>query len=263
MNKLLSSFGLAIGIATVSMLAGCQLYFGDQTSSGSGNPGVSSPGGTGSGGFPPGFDCSGDAQCAAGCFCAGGVCTEGGFCGTDKDCGAGFHCDTARSSCIPDPECTKSDQCNAGSACDPATGGCVPTCTCVNDADAVKKGFGWCDEARGTCMAGTDPAGACGGAVTCTTAAPSCPENQVALVKDGCFTGACRAIAACEAAPVCNALQHQDDCTTRAADCAIVFTGHSCHGTTCGVSDVDCTCDSYTFSACEPKGQSASHIIVE
>ena len=114
-------------------------------------------------------------------------------------------------------------------------GGCVTTCKCTSDADAIKQGAGWCDETRGTCMPGTDPAGACTGAVICTTAPPACPENQVPLVKDSCFTGACRAIAACEAAPVCKALQHQDDCASRSADCSAVFTGHNCHGTTCGV----------------------------
>jgi len=245
MNKLLSSVGLAIAFATVSLLAGCQLYFGDP-SNGSG-PHPNGPGN------PPGFKCSADLQCAAGCFCADGICVEGGFCANDKDCGNGFRCDTARSSCIPNPVCTKNEQCAPGSMCDSDGGGCVATCKCISDADAVRQGAGWCDETRGTCMPGKDPAGQCTGTITCTTAGPKCPEGQVPLLKDGCYTGACRAITACEAAPVCKALQHQDDCVTRAADCTTVFTGHGCHGTTCGISNVDCTCDSYTFSACENK----------
>ncbi|HEX2687776.1 MAG TPA: hypothetical protein VHN14_14215 [Kofleriaceae bacterium] len=249
MNKLLSAVGLAMVFATASLLAGCQLYFGDHSNGGSGPKGTGSSGP----GNPPGFSCNGDAQCAAGCFCADGVCTEGGFCGNDKDCGTGFHCDTTRSSCIPNPQCTTNAQCMPGSMCDTSTGGCMATCTCTGDADAVKKGFGWCDEARGTCMTGSDPAGTCTGTVTCTTPAPTCPDGQVPLRKDGCFTGQCRAIAVCEAAPACNALQHQGDCVNRATDCTTVFTGHNCHGTTCGISNVDCTCDSYTFSACEDK----------
>jgi hypothetical protein len=261
MNKLLSTVGLAIGIATASLLAGCQLYFGDHSNS-SGPNGPTGSGGPGRPGSPPGTECKNDAACAAGCFCADGTCTEGGFCGADKDCGTGFHCDAARSSCIPDASCTKSEQCANGTECDASTGGCVATCKCLTDADAAKQGFGWCDEARGTCMSGADPQGTCAGAVTCSTAAPTCSEGQVAMVKDGCFTGACSAITACAATPSCSALQFQSDCTGRATDCSVVFTGHGCHGTTCGISDVDCTCTSYTFAACEAKGASLAHIIV-
>lgn len=236
----LSSVGLAIAVATASMLAGCQLYFGDHSSgNGSGvvtgtSGSASGSGGSasGSGSGAPGVECTSDAQCAAGCFCSDGTCTEGGFCKTDKDCGSGFTCNTARSSCEPTPACTKDADCAA---------------------DQV------CDTKSGTCNA--DPAGTCDGTVSCATAAPACPDNQVPLIKDGCFTGACRAISACAVAPVCTALQHQDDCTARAADCAPVFTGHDCHGTTCGVSDVDCTCSSYTFASCTAAG-ATNHIIV-
>jgi hypothetical protein len=249
MIKLLHSVGVAIAVATVSLLAGCQLYFGSSDSSSPGNGG-----GGGGGGSPPGSQCNGDPQCAAGCFCANGICTEGGFCGSDKDCGAGFHCDINRASCVPNPTCTKDEQCTQGSMCDTGSGSCVATCTCANDADAVKAGFGWCDEARGTCMTGADPKGSCLGTISCTTAAPACPEGQVPLRKDGCFTGQCRSISACEGAPACSALQHQNDCTARNTDCAPVFTGHNCHGTTCGVSDADCTCEFYTFSACQDAG---------
>jgi hypothetical protein len=265
MTKLLSTIGVALAFATVSLLAGCQLYFGSSSSggggddvavgSGSGGSGSAGSGtGSGSAGNPPGFQCNADAQCAAGCFCASGICTEGGFCGTDKDCGTGFHCDTNRASCIPNPQCSANEQCKPGSACDTASGGCVATCACTTDADAVKQGFGWCDEARSTCMKGTDPAGTCLGAVTCTATAPVCPENQVPLRKDGCFTGKCRAIAACEAAPECTALQHQDDCDARTTDCTSLFLGHNCTGTTCGKSDVDCHCESYSFQSCGAKG---------
>lgn len=258
MNKLLSSVGVAIAVATVSLLAGCQLYFGSSGSSGGGGGSGAIGSGSGSGsssdGNPPGFQCTMDSMCAAGCFCANGVCTEGGFCATDKDCGSGFHCDTARSSCIPNPQCTADAQCAQGSMCDIKSGGCVATCLCTSDAEAIKAGFGWCDETRGTCMTGTDPAGMCLAPVSCTAQAPACPDNQVALVKDGCFTGQCRAITACEGTPACAQLQHQDDCDARTDDCASIFTGHNCHGTTCGVSDADCTCDSYTFASCDVKG---------
>jgi hypothetical protein len=253
MNKLLSSLGVAIAVATVSLLAGCQLYFGSSGSSG----GTASGGGGGSSdgnGNPPGAQCSMDSSCAAGCFCANGVCTEGGFCATDKDCGGGFHCDTARSSCIPNAGCTTDAQCKQGAMCDIKSGACQATCLCTSDADAIKAGFAWCDEARNTCMSGSDPAGMCLGTVSCTGPAPVCPDNQVALVKDGCFTGQCRAIAACEGAPVCAALQHQDDCTTRSTDCTSIFIGRNCKGSTCGTTNTDCVCDRYDWAACDVVG---------
>lgn len=251
MTKLLSS----VGVALVTLLAGCSLYFGSNGSGGDGQNGPSGSGGGNNGtGNPPGFQCNADAQCAAGCFCANNVCTEGGFCAADKDCGNGFHCDVSRSSCIPNAKCTADTQCKPGSACDTKSGGCVVTCACATDGEAVMKGFGWCDESRNTCMTGTDPAGMCLGSITCTTQAPACPENQVPLVKDGCFTGTCRAIASCEGAPVCTSLQHQDDCDARTTDCSSVFLGHNCHGTTCGINDTDCVCESYTFQSCQTKG---------
>lgn len=258
MTKPLSSLGVAIAVATLSLLAGCQLYFG---SSGAG-------GGSGSGGSsdgnPPGSPCNHNADCAPGCFCSDGICTEGGYCVSDKDCGNGFHCEIDRSSCVPDPQCTANEQCAPGSFCDPATDSCKVTCTCTSDADAIRQGAGWCDETRGTCMPGTDPAGACLGEITCTTAPPTCPEGQVPLRKDGCFTGQCRAIAVCEAPPACSALQHENDCLARNADCSTVYNGHGCHkpdGSACRAGDTDCQCDSFTFAACEDKVSTATRII--
>jgi len=262
MNKLLSSVGLAIGIATASLIAGCQLYFGDHDSSNdTPSPGVGS--GSNGSGAPPGYACGNDAQCAAGCYCADGTCTEGGFCSSNKDCGNGFHCDTARASCIPDTGCTKAEQCAPGSTCDANTGACVATCKCLTDADAVAQGAGYCDESRGTCMPGIDPAGACAGAITCSTAAPKCPEGQVALRKDGCYTGACEAISACSATPACSSLAYQNDCSARKADCSMQFTGHNCTGTSCGIDTSDCVCQVYTFSACVAKGQGANLLLVQ
>ncbi len=252
MNKQLSSLGVALAVALVSLLTGCQLYFGDSSSGGRPGSGSNEGGrpGSGSNGGSPGFGCASDTQCAAGCFCSNGVCEEGGFCASDKDCGEAFHCDTSRSSCIPDPACSKNDQCAPGSVCDAVTGkGCVATCACASDGEAIKAGFGWCDEARGTCMTGKDPAGACTGNITCSTASPPCPEGQVPLLKDGCFTGACRAIAACEAAPACTELQHLNDCSARTADCTVIKTGHNC-SPGCGTPGGVCSCESYTFAGC-------------
>jgi len=227
MTKLVSSLGLAITVATVTLLAGCDLYFKDHSGSGGG----------GGGGNPPGYACGNgsgsDSQCAAGCYCANGTCTEGGFCTTDADCRPGFHCDTVRSSSVPTP------------------------CSCNSDADAIKQGFDWCDEATHTCNTGSDPAGACTGTVTCTNAAPNCAEHQVPLIKDGYYTGSCRDISACEGNAACGSLQHEDDCLGRATDCSASYNGINCHkpdGTACHSGDTNCTCQSYVFAKCVVKG---------
>jgi hypothetical protein len=249
MTKLLCSAGLALVLAMTSLLAGCQLYFGDRDDDD--RPGRDDR--------PPHFSCDSDLQCSPGCFCSEeGICEEAGFCKVDRDCGTGFICDEARNSCKPSPvpACTTNGDCEQGSACG-EDGLCVVTCQCASDAEAVTQGAGWCDEARGTCMIGSDPAGAClGEIVNCTTAEPNCPAGEVALIKDGCYTGQCRAIAACEGAPACGALQHQADCTSRAGetgDCKSLFTGHNCEGACQDPSGLDCKCETYSFTGCEAK----------
>jgi hypothetical protein len=246
----LVSGGLAIAFA-MSLLAGCSLYFGNNSKSGGD-------------GNPPGAECRDNNQCAAGCFCADGICTEAGFCGADKDCGTGFHCDTARSSCVPNPVCANNDVCPQGQICNGKA--CVATCVCTSDAEAIMQGQGFCDLTRKTCMPGPNPAGICNGDITCTTKAPTCPEGQVPLRKDGCFTGQCRAITACEAPPTCTALQHEVDCAARSTDCSIVTIGRGCRrpdGTACQPGDTNCTCDSYSFSSCEIKTSGTPRVIYQ
>lgn len=228
MTKLLSSVGLVIALSTATLVAGCSLYFGKDSGNGSGQsqPAGTSPGSVGSAGSASGSAGSG----------ATGSGTQPGFdCTTDAQCAAGCFCSDGI--CTEGGFCSTDKDCGQGFSCNTKRSSCEP-------------------------IAVVNPNGTCAGAVTCTTAAPSCPENQVALIKNGCFTGACEAIIACEAAPVCNALQHADDCSARNADCAPVFTGHGCSGTTCGVSDADCTCTSYTFDSCESKTTAGPHVIV-
>ena len=61
-------------------------------------------------------------------------------------------------------------------------------------------------------------------------------------------------IAACEAAPTCTAIGHEDDCLGRPTDCSAVYTGNNCKktdGSACHAGDTGCTCESFTFASCQ------------
>jgi len=160
-----------------------------------------------------------------------------------------------------DAGCKANTDCPMGAVCNTADGSCTATCKCTTDADAVKQGAGFCDEARGTCMAGTDPNGSCVGAVgqTCTMVRPTCGEGQVATIVNGCYSGLCESLSACSATPACGSLQHEDDCAAR-TDCSTILVGHGCtkpDGSACRAGDTNCTCTSFTFQGCEHKAAAA------
>lgn len=274
---------IAFLVATATMaLAGCQLYFGEEENNGSwtycGSDGYyecndndcywrgpDCPAeGWGSGGMttPPGeFECKVDADCAAGCYCADGICEEAGFCAQDSDCGTGYTCDEARSSCVPDGEepptsCDDDWDCASGEYCDPQSLTCTESCACTTDAVAVSGGYDYCDEARSTCLNGVDPEGTCAGEVTCNQYRPTCPAGQVALIADGCYTGACNWIPSCEAKPACAAYGNDNDCRSDSA-CGSSYTGTNCKkpdNTACQAGDTNCTCATYTFASCGDAG---------
>lgn len=245
MTKIVRSLGLAFLAAfALTSLGGCELYFGD---GGNDRPG--------NGGGGPNLVCQDNSDCAAGCFCVDGTCEEAGFCSTNQDCPAGFHCDD-RSSCVPDT-CSAEQPCDSGSICQNGT--CTPTCVCSTDAEAQANGFGYCDEATSTCMPGSDPAGSCAGDVTCATKPPTCPVGEVPLVRDGCFTGDCRAIAQCDAEPPCANIGNEVDCLADSGAngrCVAVYRGINCtkpDGSACQAGDTGCTCESFKFDVCEAK----------
>jgi hypothetical protein len=269
---------IALLVATVTLaLSGCELYFGDEQNNDSWNycgsdgyyecndndcywrgPECPSTSGSGSSTTPPnGFDCKSNTDCAAGCYCANGFCEEAGFCTQDSDCGTGYVCDESRSSCEPSGQepptsCGADNDCATGEYCDSATLECTPTCTCATDADAVAGGYDYCDESRGTCLPGIDPIGTCAGEVTCNQVRPSCPAGQVALVLDGCYTGQCQTITACEASPACEAYGYDADCRADTS-CASSYTGINCKKpdmTPCQAGDTNCTCASYQYASC-------------
>lgn len=267
------SLKLLVAVATTT-LAGCQLYFGEDhdddnwTYCGQDGyyecndedcywRGPECPAGMDPSVTPPGqFECTVDEDCAAGCYCGNGVCEEAGFCTQDSDCGAGYVCDEERASCEPgeqqpDISCGADNDCPTGQYCNSETLKCEATCVCTTDAEAAAQGFAYCDESRTTCLPGADPIGTCAGEVTCNLGRPSCPEGQVALILDGCYTGECQAINACAADPGCAAYGHESDCSN--AGCQVAYTGTNCtstNNTPCSVPSSSCTCESYTFASC-------------
>lgn len=276
------SLGLLVALTT-TVMSGCALYFGDEHDHGNSWTYCGSDGyytcdgdncqwvsatcpdqGTGSGSSGSGFECNDNSDCAAGCYCANGVCEEAGFCTQDSDCGDGYTCNEDRSSCEPDPSCTSDASCDAGQVCDTASGDCTATCVCSDDETAVANGFGWCDETRGTCMSGEDPAGTCGGeadAMTCNLGRPACPAGKVAVLLGDCWTGECRAITECDVDPVCEHIPDKTSCDAR-TDCREITNGVNCTKPNpdpngpplaCQDGDMGCTCQSYPFASCATK----------
>ena len=265
MKKL--SLSLALAFALVSTLTGCELYFGGSDSDNDSWTYCANDGYYVCNGDScewagarcpddPNYTCQSDLECAAGCYCStAGVCEEAGFCSRDSDCPTGFSCDVDRASCVPDG-CSVDSDCDAGQYCS-AEGTCTASCLCTTDAEAIDQGFGFCDETRGTCEP-TPDAGSCVGAVTCNTAEPVCAVGQVALVKAGCWTGSCSAIAACDLAPACESRQHEADCLGVSAACTSVYYGINCtnnQGTACqpGMGDTSCVCQSFQFAECRTR----------
>lgn len=240
-----------LGISAALALSSCTLYFGDDGYYDDSWSDDYSDGG---------WYCGSDFDCASGCYCDdAGYCQEAGYCTTDADCADGYQCDEARNSCDPDGTsgCTDNSECASGCYCDPESEssweGCVESCYCTTDAEAQNQGWGFCDEERTTCMPGTDPdAGSCGGDITCAFGAPTCPPNEVPLIKDGCWTGECAAVLDCDVNPTCEVLNTEFSCLDR-SDCFPVYTGTNCTnegGTACQAGDSGCTCENYEFDEC-------------
>jgi hypothetical protein len=277
MKKLFSPTRIVLAIATVFSLTGCELYFGHDDSGDGGDRWTYCA----SDGYyvcqgdncewagprcpdDPNYTCETNDDCAAGCYCANGVCEEAGFCGRNGECPEGFHCDEDRSSCVPDG-CNTSADCDAGEYCDPGSQSCTGSCTCDTDMQAQDEGWGYCDEARNTCEP-PNPAGSCGGAVTCNQIMTTCPDGQVAQINEGCWTGQCVEITGCDVTPACPALQHEGDCLGRAADCTSVYTGLNCtnsSGQQCMSGSTGCTCTDFLFSSCRARTAGMSVMTME
>lgn len=96
------------------------------------------------------------------------------------------------------------------------------------------------------------PVASCAGAVTCTVLPPTCTTQEVPLLANGCYTGECRLIAACDVPPACTALRAEAVCLAR-TDCEASYTGRNCQhpdGSACRAGDSACVCESFSFAAC-------------
>ena len=244
MNKLVHSLGLMVALAATSLLAGCELYFGSHDHNGT----ASTWNYCGSDGYYQcsgdscswaqrhaapipaprlgGYECTSSTDCAAGCYCAERQ-VRGGWLLRHRRATAvtGYHCNTDRSSCEPNAAGLhrRTDAtCPTGQICDVTTGTCTATCSCDSDASAVSQGFGYCDEARQTCMTGTDPDGTCAGAAgaTCTTSSrPARRARSRCIGADGCCTGQCEDYGAVRGAAGLRAHQRRRRLRCRAPDC--------------------------------------------
>jgi hypothetical protein len=166
-------------------------------------------------------------------------------------------------SCVPEA-CESSADCDQGEICN--EGSCEASCSCTDDQQAIDAGFAYCDETRGTCET-TPVGGSCQGASTCTTAEPTCPAGQVALIANDCYTGTCGDIATCDLTPECEKLQAEGDCLGRSAQCTSVYYGVNCtnpnSGAACQAGDSGCVCEFFQFADCRTRLSNASPFTYE
>ena len=86
------------------------------------------------------------------------------------------------------------------------------------------------------CIPNAAEPGACyGDAGDCIS--PNCPEGTMAGIKDGCYTGYCIPVAACESAPACESITNEAGCVGR-VDCAPFYI--QCDGPDCELEFAYC-----------------------
>ena len=132
-------------------------------------------------------------------------------CYSDDDCGEGYDC-TADTECLPPPGCEDGMECPA---------------VCY-----------------GRCVANQPPPlpGNCYGENVCEVEPPACPEGTLPGIANGCWTGYCIPLNACES-PACGTLG-ESACQSASA-CEPVYEGSDC---TCDASG--CECNTLTYAYC-------------
>jgi hypothetical protein len=204
----------------------------------------------GGGGEEPGI-CEDHGDCPLGSYCDGGVCTDSDTC-RSRDCGEGWRCDE-RDTCVPEI-CEEHDECREGSYCDRESQSCIPTERC-DEGECSAEGY-VCDYLRDTCVPESEHPGSCDGDLTCDIAPPSCDEGETALIRDGCYTGACLAVERCDVPPrvVCEGAD--EGLCLEADHCRAVYAGYDCttdSGAACQPGDTGCYCERFEFDRCEAR----------
>lgn len=162
--------------------------------------------------------------------------------------------------CQGDGDCLQGFQCVEGACAIPVSCGQMSDCP----QDGIPDGWSDCLWTGCACYAGPrpqpppppPPSPSCGGAITCAAKPPACGAGEVPAILDGCYTGTCLAIAACDVAPACDALSHEADCLAR-HDCTAEYEGLGCvdpSGQQCTPGDASCTCASFEFASCVAGG---------
>lgn len=136
-------------------------------------------------------------------------------------------------------ECSRHDDCVAVHASD---------CTSPSDPGGLVCGNG--EFVMCAAEPGADP-GQCYGEVLCDSLPPACPPDSVAGIRDGCWTGSCISVTACEPPP-CAMLQSEQECVSR-IECDALYEGSNC---TCDAAG-NCTCETWTYTGCTPADPAA------
>ena len=140
---------------------------------------------------------------------------------------------------VADTGCYSDDACEPGYRCTVDLGTeCLPPPYCTDDSD-------YCPEVcYGHCVPSEPPPlpGNCYTLNVCEEEPPACPEGTLPGIANGCWTGYCIPLSACES-PACGALG-EATCQSALA-CEPVYEGSDC---TCDASG--CECNTLTYAYC-------------
>ena len=193
------------------------------------------------------YECSRHDDCVA--------VHEPGLCGTGApadeaepppcpDIGWFSECRAEETGCYGDADCPDDAHCNAAEVCLPPPGCEDPS----GDPDS-DPGLGKCDAVcYGMCVPDVpiDP-GSCTGDIFCDAEPPGCPPDSVPGRRDGCWTGFCIPVEACDdpppPPPLCPDIGEEAACID--AGCSPLYVGEDCtcdaDGCTCTWKFIECT----------------------
>ena len=88
--------------------------------------------------------------------------------------------------------------------------------------------------------------GNCYGEILCDAPSPPCPSGTTPGIENGCFTGQCIPLNACETTMNCPDIQAEATCIAR-FDCTPLYKGADC---TCDSQGSNCVCNELKFEGC-------------